>query len=260
MPLKLPLVIAFNRNPMPSPHIPILCYHRICPVSERGADSPSLCVTPEQFQAQMRWLKRFNYKTLSPQTLVACRQGLKKIPPRSVVLTFDDGYADNFHYAFPILKKFDFTATIFLVTNRIGEKNTWDKSATPLLNEKQIEEMLLAGIDFGSHSATHIDMSVEKSEMVRQELESSMQVLQKLTSRLDISFCYPYARTSPETIRLVQETKYLCAFAGDRNYAPPDDNIFNCMRIQIFPSTSLFAFWKKLQPWFPRWAAFQKKL
>ena len=148
---------------MKVPWIPILCYHRVCPKNEIGKDSPSLCVTPEQFKNQMSLLKLLGYLPLSVQALLASLQGRRNLGRRPVLLTFDDGYADNYVYAFPILKKFSFTAVIFLVTDFLGKKNVWDSGSVSLLNEGQVEEMHMNGISFGSHTATHIDLN-QKSE------------------------------------------------------------------------------------------------
>ena len=244
---------------MTRPWIPVLCYHRVCPLEECGPDSASLCVTPGQFARQMGLLKALGYHTLSAQDLCAVLQGRKNPPRKAVVLTFDDGYRDNHRNAYPILKKHGFTATVFLVTDRIGGKNTWDSGSQDLLSPQEIEEMHLGGIGFGSHTAGHINMTLAPADKIAEELERSRRRLKELTSRLDIPFCYPYARLTPEAKALVRDSGYLCAFSGDSG---PDDqaqDLFEIMRIQVFPSTSLFGFWKKIQPWYPRWIRYQRK-
>lgn len=245
---------------MKFPWIPILCYHRVCPQKEVGTDSKSLCVTPAQFKNQMALLKLFRYQPISLQDLTAFLQSRKNINSRSVVLTFDDGYEDNYLYAFPILKRFSFPATIFLVTDLIGKKNLWDSGTTSLLNETQIEEMSQNGIIFGSHTATHIDLTQKSSGEVREELQRSRIKLEELTSRFDIPFCYPYARVNETSKNLAQESGYFCALAGDRGAQIQKQNYFELTRIQIFPSDSTFRFWKKIQPWYPQWLRFQQKL
>ncbi|MBI1979508.1 MAG: polysaccharide deacetylase family protein [Elusimicrobia bacterium] len=244
-------------NPAERVWIPVLCYHRVCPVFERGIDSPSLCVTPDQFKRQLRLLKFLGYRSITPQDLVAYRQSRKNPPRKSALLTFDDGYEDNYLYAFPLLKQFSMTATLFLVTDSIGKKNGWDSGSLSLLNESQIEEMHLSGIQFGSHTAGHLDLSQADSEVTKRELLVSKEKVQDLTSRLDIPFCYPYSRLNSQSKQLVKDAGYSCAFAGDRNFEEGED-IFDLMRIQVFPSTSLLGFWKKLQPWYPAWYRFQK--
>lgn len=235
------------------PWVPILCYHRICPQNMISTDSRSLCVTPEQFKRQISLLKFLGYRPISVQDLVAFLQARKNLDGKPVILTFDDGYEDNYIYAFPILKKFSFSATIFLVTDLIGKKNLWDSGTAALLNESQIEEMHLAGIGFGSHTAAHIDLSRKKLAEIKEELSRSKRKIEALTSRLDTPFCYPYSRLHPSVKTLLRECGYACAFAGDTGPCNQAEDLFELMRLQIFPSNSLFDFWRKIQPWYPRW-------
>jgi peptidoglycan/xylan/chitin deacetylase (PgdA/CDA1 family) len=229
----------------------------VCPADQRGADSPSLSVTPEQFENQLRLLKILGYRTLSVPDFRAVLQGRKNPPKKPVVLTFDDGYRDNYRYAYPILKKYGFTAEIFLVTER--DRNVWDSGTQELLSPGEIEEMHLGGIGFGSHTATHLDLSKAADASAREELKRSREAVSKLTSRTDISFCYPYSRLTPEAKQWVREAGYVCAFSGDSGPEDQASDLFEVMRIQVFPSTSLFGFWKKIQPWYPAWIGWQRK-
>ena len=244
---------------MNPPGIPILCYHRVCPEGDFGKIR-SLCVRPEDFGWQMLWLKILGYSALSVQTLVHYLRLQKNVPSRSVVITFDDGYGDNYTYAFPILKKFGFAANIFLVTDLIGKTNVWDGENVPLLTEDQIKEMRDAGIVFGSHTATHLDTTQSAPPRILEELERSKKKIEDLTWRKDVPFCYPYSRLSPEIKRRVREAGYLCGLAVDSGPLDQSQDLFELRRVQVFPSTSLFGFWKKLQSWYPRWMEFQRKL
>ena len=238
---------------------PILCYHRVCPPDEKGVDSPSLCVSPKQFKRQIALLKFLGYRAITVQELTAYLEERKNPPGKTALITFDDGYQDNYLHAFPILKEFAFSAAVFIVTNYIGKKNVWDSGSIALLNESQIDEMQSSGIVFGSHTANHVDLSKAGANTIKQELEISRKKIEELTSRLDIPFCYPYSRFSEESKNLVKESGYVCAFGGDGGSLVQSEDLFNLMRVQVFPSTSLFGFWKKLQPWYPAWMAWQKR-
>ena len=239
--------------------VPVLCYHRVCPEKDFGKVR-SICVRPENFRAQMRCLKDLGFTALSVQTFVHYLRLQKNIPSRSVVITFDDGYQDNFTYAVPILKQFGFTANIFLVTDRIGKTNAWDEENIPLLTEDQIKEMRDQGMVFGSHTASHMDMTKAEASRMREELERSRKKIEDLTWRRDIPFCYPYSRFNQDTKRRVREAGYLCGLAMDAGPWDQTQDLFEMSRVQVFPSTSLFGFWKKIQSWYPRWAEFQKRL
>lgn len=245
--------------------VPVLCYHRVCPEAEFGKFR-SLCVTPQKFRSQMNLLKRLGYVSLSLQNLAAYLRGQKNIPSKSVAITFDDGYQDNFTHAWPVLQKTGMAANIFLVTDLIGKSNVWDQDpagtmhASPLLTEDQIKEMRDGGVFFGSHTASHIDMTKENPAKVRAELERSKKKIEDLTRRYDTAFCYPYGRLSEETKRWAREAGYSCALAADSGPLRQGADLFEMRRVQVFPSTSLFGFWKKIQPWYPKWAEFQKRV
>ncbi len=239
--------------------VPILCYHRVCPEAEFGKFR-SICVTPENFRSQMRLLKTLGYTSLSIQNFIANQRLQKNIPSKSVVITFDDGYADNFTRAFPILKEFGMTANIFLVTDLIGKVNAWDGEQVPLLNPDQIRSMRDGGMIFGSHTRNHIDMTKEVPEKVKAELEGSRRQVEEITLRKDTAFCYPYGRLNEETKRQVRDAGYSCGLATDSGPLEQSQDLFELRRVQVFPGTSLFGFWKKIQPWYPRWMEFQNKI
>ncbi len=239
--------------------IPILCYHRVCPPELRGTDSPSLCVSPEQFESQLAMLKSLGYSALSLQRAAAYWQGRRGIVSKPVIITFDDGYEDNYLYAFPLLKKASFTATLFLVTGALQKTNRWDCGTTLMLKEEQVEEMAASGICFGSHTVSHIDMSVALPIVMERELRQSKEKLEMLTLRTDIPFCYPYSRLNADAKTCVQDAGYFCALSGDGTLGQKELDLFELGRVQVFPSTSLFGFWKKIQPWYPKWMEMQKK-
>jgi peptidoglycan/xylan/chitin deacetylase (PgdA/CDA1 family) len=239
--------------------VPILCYHRICPLSDFGSVR-ALCVTPERFRSQMRLLRTLGYTALTVHDLVACFHLRKPIASKSVVITFDDGYEDNFTHAYPILQAFELTATIFLVTDLIGKVNAWDQEQVPLLKTEQIRQMSDGGITFGSHTSTHIDLSKGSAEQVRTELQASRKTLEEITSRSDTPFCYPYGRLTEDAKRMVRAEQYVCGVALDSGPWDQAQDLFELRRVPVFPGTSLFGFWRRVQPWYPRWAELRRKL
>jgi peptidoglycan/xylan/chitin deacetylase (PgdA/CDA1 family) len=240
--------------------VPILCYHRVCPKKDFGKYD-ALCVTPEAFRAQMKLLKALGYSSFSVQNLAAYLNLQKNLPSKSVVITFDDGYEDNYTHAYPILKETGMIGNIFLVTGRIGGANVWDQEKIALLNEAQIKEMHEGGVVFGSHTVNHVDLSQAPEDQIREELAASKKKLEEITSRTDVVLCYPYGRFNETVKRLARDAGYLCALAVDAGPVEKQgSDLFELRRMQIFPSTSLLGFWKKSQSWYPRWMQIQKKL
>jgi len=127
-------------------------YHRI------NYDKGLLSVSPEKFRKQMDFLKRNNFRVITLEELVEGIKSKKEFLHKEVVITFDDGYRDNFIYAYPILKEYGFPAIIFLITGKIGKDENY-------LDWEEIKEMLKGGISFGGHTRNHIYLpSLENDE------------------------------------------------------------------------------------------------
>ncbi len=205
------------------PWIPILMYHRVVPVVP-SSDTVGNCVSSAAFEKQLQWLVARGYGSLPLERLAAGfdKNGAatRSAPPaRPIVLTFDDGYADNYEYAWPLLQKYGFTATIFLVTQAIGGANAFDQDvvgpSVPMLSLPQIRRMQESGITFGSHTCTHPTRLADLEERTLQvELLDSRLMLQDL---LQISFCpfaYPHSKLDARVEAAVQHAGYEIACAG----------------------------------------------
>ena len=141
---------------MPIKPIPILMYHSIESMPKSTA-MRSLHVPPKRFRSQMWLLKILGYKGLSMRELTPYLEGEKT--GKVVGITFDDGYQNNLINAAPILKKYNFSATCYLVSQRIGTSNSWDFdigiTQSPLMSKSEIKEWLNFGLDIGAHTQTH---------------------------------------------------------------------------------------------------------
>lgn len=172
---------------------PALLYHRIGPKCA-GVDL-GLTIEPEKFEQQIRWLARKGYVGItSAQWLRWLNEGTG-LPEKPILITFDDGYADTAQLAFPILRRYGFGAVMFVVTGRLGGTNTWDEaqgSATlQLMTAKQIQYWAKNGIEFGSHTRTHADLTKLTAEGYANEIEGSKRDLATLGVNA-VSFAYPY--------------------------------------------------------------------
>jgi len=135
--------------------LPILYYHHVGerrePLGHRR-----LWTSAERFREQMGYLAEKGYRCLSLRDGESLLEGKEPIPPRVTALTFDDGYENFYEFAWPVLRQYGFSATVFVVTNDVGGLSQWDPgSATPLMNWDKLCELARHGIEIGSHTASH---------------------------------------------------------------------------------------------------------
>lgn len=185
--------------------IPILVYHKIDPRFEWGITRS----TPHQFGRQMAWLHESGYQSLSFQQLFD-----NSFDPEQnyFIITFDDAYQSVIRYAFPVLQKYDFTATIFPITDFVGKKNKWDLNlgwrTFTHLDWGQLRQLAAAGWEVGSHTATHPDLTRSHSQKISNELAGSRKVLEDQIGKPVEMLAYPFGRYNSEVIRLAVAAGY----------------------------------------------------
>ncbi len=208
-------------------------YHKVSP-NRREGKVEKLRVTPEKFDRQLGYLFNHGYQTVTVGELTTFCAGRLPFPEKRIILSFDDGYRDNFLYAFPLLQKYKFTAIVFLVSGGIGSTSKWDtQGAEPLLNWKEIEEMQQGGIEFGSHSHTHRLLPSLPGEEIREEIARSKDVIEdKLTRPIDF-FSYPWGKFNPEIEEIVRNCGYKAAFSTLPGKNGPSEDIFALKRVLI---------------------------
>ena len=233
--------------------IPVLMYHRVTDGKPVGTKH-GIYVTKKEFESQLAYLKRTGCTTLTFADAKAVEEGKRIIPKRPVILTFDDGYEDNYIYAFPLLKKYSFAAVIFLIGNASIKTNAWDAAEgepeARLMNDMQIKEMAAYGIEFGAHSLNHKKLTEIPLKEARREIEQSKQKIEKRLGKPIISFAYPYGKVNEELKRVVKEAGFHFGIASDSGSRRFWKDLLEVRRIQIFPGFSLFSFWKKSSGWY----------
>ncbi|MBD3843842.1 MAG: polysaccharide deacetylase family protein [Campylobacterales bacterium] len=169
---------------------------------------------------------------------------MDKIPNRSFAITFDDGFEDNYINAFPILQKYNFKATVYLVPNL--EYNSWE-GKKPLLKIKQIIEMQNSRlVEFGSHTKLHKNLLTLRDDQVISEVEESKKEIEGITKKECKSFAYPYGKFNENIIKIVKNAGYISAVTVKRGLFSKDDESFSVKRIGILGTESFFDFYLKV--------------
>jgi peptidoglycan/xylan/chitin deacetylase (PgdA/CDA1 family) len=183
----------------------ILCYHKVND-DEKGY----MCVPTETFRNHMKWLSENGYRSAGLFDLL---EG--KTDEKSVVITFDDGYEDNYLNAFPIMREYGFAGTIFLIARKIGEQS--------YLKISQIQEMHKADFEFGSHTLSHPNLKPLSADEKRREISDSKIVIEKLLGMQCDFFCYPFGHFDKESIEIVKD----CGYRGACSNTPGDNRRIN---------------------------------
>lgn len=177
--------------------IPILMYHSI------SNESNTLSEKLNKFELQLNLLKRLGYETTSLSLL-------KKNQKKKFIITFDDGYEDVYTNALPILKKYNFKAVCFFVTNFIGKYNEWDINhknyiKKKIMNKSQINEWINSGHECGIHTNNHINLEIEKMKTIEQDILKSLLFFKKNFNFLPKYFSYPYGKYNLNSLRIIKK-------------------------------------------------------
>ncbi|MEY9944193.1 polysaccharide deacetylase family protein [Kitasatospora sp. GAS1066B] len=192
----------------------ILMYHS---VAEEEEDPYLLTVSPARFAAQMRWLAVRGWRGVSMRELLAARAAGRR--DRLVGLTFDDGYADFARHVVPVLRGYGFTATAYVVADRLGGDNFWDVKGPrkALLTVEQVRELADTGWEIGSHGMSHLALPGLPGQLLAAEVGDSRLALAELLGGPVGGFCYPYGAVDEPAARAVQEAGYDYAVAIDHS-------------------------------------------
>ncbi len=184
--------------------VPILCYHRFGKTCKSN-----LCISEKAFAKQVEYLKNNGYHTIHLSDLMEFLNYKTAIPSKSVVITLDDGYRSIYKFAYPLLKRYGFTATLFIYTDFIeasGNALTWN----------QLRELQAAGFEIGSHSLSHADL-VKKLphendqtywNRITKELMQSKEIIDRELNQDTQFFAYPYGNYNQQILGLFSDTGY----------------------------------------------------
>lgn len=207
--------------------IPVLNYHKV------DAAGIPLSLTLSEFDDQIRYLAENGYHAISPDQLMGYLKYGRALPDKPVLITFDDGYLDNYKNAYPILKMYGFTATVFLVTAFIGNDDrfmTWD----------QVREMQKNGFVFGSHTVNHLPLNNMSADEALAELTESAAELERQLGAKPRYFAYPTGAYNLKLEELVRQAGYRAAFTIRYGQVGIESDPYALERIPIYHSSQTF--------------------
>lgn len=197
------------------PKIAILCYHNISTQEEKNnfPQEKVWTIDIENFEEQLKYLQKNNYKTLTMNEFVEWKSGKLDLPFKSVLITFDDGFLSNYEYAFPLLKKYNMNATVFIVGNFIENgKNTWTGNLNDYMSRDILEKSKIEypNIEFYSHSYNmHYQGAIEI--LSEKEIEEDIEKFNEFIENNNI-YCYPFGAYNEKMLNALKDKEYKYSF------------------------------------------------
>lgn len=211
---------AFTTISAGTVNVPILLYHHVSPEIHCSRYN----IDPEKFEQQVKWLFDNGYSTINVTTLANLIQVGGQIPLRPVVITFDDGNLDVYKYAYPILQKYGFTATMYMVDQYINGSN--------MVSNEQLIELLINGWEIGSHSNTHMNLTAEGANLDFEIRQSKLDLEEKLGVPV-ASFAYPFGAITENVINKTVQAGYSSAVGLGSSISHSMSSLFYLSRIEI---------------------------
>ncbi|WP_088186318.1 polysaccharide deacetylase family protein [Desulfosporosinus sp. FKA] len=223
-----------KRNNTPPRYIPVLYYHSIMREANNEVRMP-----PEQFKAQIVYLHHQGYHSITLNQLYESLYQRGALPEKPFVITFDDGYEDNYQTAYPLLKEYGYTATVFMISSYINEKGflTWP----------QLKELAVNGWDIADHTRNHSCLTKLSPLKVLGELESSKKDLEKGLGHSVDYFAYPYGDLDNAVVQAVKKAGYLMAFTTLRGWADSNTDAYHVRRVYCYANMGMKEFIHRLQ-------------
>ncbi len=218
-------------TPLPTPSVPaafvpppILMYHRVDPDPGAGAVASDLTVSPARLREQLEYLRSRGIAAISMAQL---EQRLERGEPLDhvVVMTFDDGYADQYRYAVPLLHEFGDSATFYIITGQLGQPRhlTW----------RQLRTMADMHLDIAAHGVQHDDLSLMNPAQQTYQIEQSVRELHAFLHAPIESYAYPSGRFNRETLAIMRHADVPLAVTTDPAYVLPPENRFEMTRVRV---------------------------
>lgn len=209
-------------------------YHHIAvPPPNADAIRYDLSVPPDRFEAHLRYLKQAGYTTISLDALVYHLTRGWPLPPRPIIITFDDGYLDNYENAFPLLQKYGFSGAFFIITDVVNHRTpgymTWD----------MVREMRAAGMEFGAHGRTHIDLAQADLDQLVWQALGSTEVFQVELGEPARYIAYPSGKYDKDVIAVYHSAHYWAGLTTEPGVIQDSEHLFELKRVRIHHDTTV---------------------
>lgn len=228
--------------------VPILMYHRIADIA---GDRNS--VSPKMFEQQLAYLKKKCYNTISLSDLEEHFTNGKTLPSKPLILTFDDGYEDNFITALPLLNKYGMKGTVFPVAAYTGRHNDWEnyqgKPNCKVMNWEQLRIWKEAGMEIGSHTMNHPILSSLTPQEIEYELAESKRLIEERVGVPVQFLCYPYGDFDTRVRKIAQSLGYQGGVAIFEGVSLRKNDLWALRRVVISCRQPMWEFKLKVSPW-----------
>ena len=210
---------------LPEPEgFPILEYHQVTD-EQLDPDFEVYNVPPEEFSAQLDYLQTQGYTTITLQDFMRVVHGKGELPDKPIVLTFDDGYADNYSTMLPILEAHSMTAVVYVITNELGKEN--------YLTLDALKDMQRRGIEIGSHTADHLPLTSLDAKAQLKQIHESKIFLEWSGLATIYSLSYPNGAFNSAIEEMLKQSEYLTAVTGEAGLNTLDTNPYELYRVHI---------------------------
>lgn len=232
------MVVSVIVYAYPRYQVPIVMYHTIAPTDEKKFNT----ISPDMFEKQIAFLKKQNYRVLSLQEYVQGLSTGKKFPRNSVVITFDDGYRDTFTTAYPVLKKYQFPATVFVISDLVNDPK--------FLTAQQVKILDQEGWTIGNHSKSHEYLPLLSFPVLQEQLVKSKETLEKIVGHRIEYFSYPCGGYSQAVVATLQAAGYKAAVTTNRGVKSVPLDFFALKRIRVNSTDSELVLKAKLSGYY----------
>jgi len=238
--------------------IPVLTYHRVLQQSPEGSKF-NIYVTVDELETQILNLEKRGFEFITFKDIAS---GVRVRKP--IILTFDDGYEDNYHNLLPLLQKYQVRAVIYTLADRTVRSNRWDMALgepkAPLMSDEQLIACHQSGyVEIGSHGLAHQHLPQLTDAEVRQEIVSSKSALESLIDDEVVSFAYPYGDYGEREVNLVREAGYIFGVGTINGPLSMVADLMQVRRITMFPNTKPAKFWRKTSGFYLRYCKIKGK-